>query len=66
MVKLPNVKNLILNLFPILQWSRTYNVEKGVGDLIAGITIALTLIPQSMAYALLAGFEPQVIITELF
>lgn len=59
MLKIPDPKRLIGRVFPILRWSRSYDVSKGVGDLIAGITIALTLIPQSIAYASLAGFEPQ-------
>ncbi|XP_026724924.1 sodium-independent sulfate anion transporter-like [Trichoplusia ni] len=52
-------KRIFMGLFPIIQWSKTYSSEKAIGDLIAGITIALTLIPQSIAYASLAGFEPQ-------
>ncbi|CAB3224267.1 unnamed protein product [Arctia plantaginis] len=59
MRKIPNPRRLISGLFPILRWSRSYDVGQAAGDLIAGITIALTLIPQSMAYASLAGFEPQ-------
>ena len=51
---------LIGRVFPIVQWARTYDAQKGIGDLIAGITVALTLVPQSIAYASLAGFEPQV------
>lgn len=54
------LKNFIVNLFPFVQWTRTYNLEKAFGDLVAGITVALTLIPQSMAYSALAGFDPQV------
>ncbi|CAH2106303.1 unnamed protein product [Euphydryas editha] len=49
----------VWRVFPILKWSRSYNTSTGIGDLIAGITVALTLIPQSIAYASLAGFEPQ-------
>ncbi len=43
-------------LFPFLQWSEDLR-QPGVlrDDLIAGITVALILIPQSMAYAQLAG-----------
>jgi solute carrier family 26 (sodium-independent sulfate anion transporter), member 11 len=51
---------VIKGLVPILQWSRDYDTQTAVGDLIAGVTVALTLIPQSIAYASLAGFEPQV------
>lgn len=58
-LKIPDPKRFICGLFPILQWSRTYDLASGIGDLIAGVTIALTLVPQSIAYASLAGFEPQ-------
>ncbi|XP_075973650.1 sodium-independent sulfate anion transporter-like [Anticarsia gemmatalis] len=58
-MKIPNPRRVIGGLFPILRWSRSYDLGSGIGDLIAGITIALTLIPQSIAYASLAGFEPQ-------
>ncbi|XP_064071938.1 sodium-independent sulfate anion transporter-like [Vanessa tameamea] len=52
-------RRIVGRVFPILSWSRRYDVRTGIGDLIAGITVALTLIPQSIAYASLAGFEPQ-------
>lgn len=38
---------------------RRYNAEKAVGDLIAGITVGLTVIPQSLAYSNIAGLPPQ-------
>lgn len=53
-------KRFIGSVFPILQWSRSYDLKTAVGDFIAGVTVALTLIPQSIAYASLAGLEPQV------
>lgn len=62
MKKIMDPKRFFTSVFPILQWSKSYDVRNGVGDLIAGITVALTLIPQSIAYASLAGFEPQVCI----
>jgi sodium-independent sulfate anion transporter 11 len=31
-----------------------------VADLVAGVTVGLTLIPQAIAYASLAGLDPQV------
>lgn len=58
-LKLPSPKRLVCSAFPILRWSRTYDTSSAVGDLIAGVTVALTLVPQSIAYASLAGFEPQ-------
>lgn len=33
-------------LFPVFDWSRTYNLSKFKGDLIAGLTIASLCIPQ--------------------
>lgn len=60
-LKLPSPKRLVCSAFPILRWSRTYDTSSAVGDLIAGVTVALTLVPQSIAYASLAGFEPQVL-----
>lgn len=45
---------------PILDWARGYQRADLVGDLIAGLIVAIMLVPQSMAYALLAGLPPQV------
>jgi len=44
---------------PITEWLPKYNVECFVSDLIAGITVALTVIPQGIAYALIAELPPQ-------
>ncbi|XP_066587709.1 sodium-independent sulfate anion transporter-like [Prorops nasuta] len=44
---------------PILNWLPRYNSEKFICDLIAGITVGLTVMPQGLAYATLAGLEPQ-------
>lgn len=55
-----NQINILKKKIPILQWSQEYNVDKALADLVAGITVGLTLIPQSLAYAALAGLEPQV------
>lgn len=48
------MNNLIVNLFPFIRWFPLTG-EKIRADLIAGITVALILVPQSMAYAQLAG-----------
>ncbi|WP_136795140.1 MULTISPECIES: SulP family inorganic anion transporter [Desulfosediminicola] len=47
--------NIILKFFPFLSWFKDYDGGKFKIDLLAGITVALVLIPQSMAYAQLAG-----------
>lgn len=44
---------------PIIATVRGYDRDKLVGDLIAGLIVAIMLIPQGMAYALLAGLPPQ-------
>ncbi|XP_047504706.1 sodium-independent sulfate anion transporter-like isoform X2 [Pieris napi] len=44
---------------PITSWLPKYNTEKAIGDLIAGITVGLTVIPQSLAYSNIAGLPPQ-------
>lgn len=45
---------------PIVRWLPGYSKFHAVSDLIAGITIGLTMIPQSIAYASLAGLTAQV------
>ncbi|MEQ1715947.1 MAG: sulfate permease [Hyphomicrobium sp.] len=44
---------------PILSWLGNYNRDDLPSDAVAGIVIAITLIPQAMAYATLAGLPPQ-------
>lgn len=48
----------IKQLFPILEWAPNYKKKFLAGDLTAGITVGVMLIPQGMAYAMLAGLEP--------
>lgn len=45
---------------PILRWGRTYDRDTLVGDAVAALIVTLMLIPQSLAYALLAGLPAQV------
>ncbi|KAJ9600808.1 hypothetical protein L9F63_001020 [Diploptera punctata] len=53
------VGRLVKRKLPVIEWLPKYNTNKAVADLIAGITVGLTLIPQSIAYAALAGLHPQ-------
>ncbi|MDY0375451.1 MAG: SulP family inorganic anion transporter [Desulfobacterium sp.] len=46
---------MLTKLLPFLPWFKGYNLDKLRIDLLAGLTVALVLIPQSMAYAQLAG-----------
>ena len=49
-----NIKKII----PILEWLPNYNKSFFKGDLLAGITVGIILIPQGIAYALIAGLPP--------
>ncbi len=44
---------------PILEWGSRYNRANLSGDLIAAVIVTIMLIPQSLAYALLAGLPPE-------
>lgn len=43
---------------PILEWLPNYNKANIKGDLSAGLTVGVMLIPQGMAYAMIAGLPP--------
>ncbi|XP_062529441.1 sodium-independent sulfate anion transporter isoform X3 [Bombyx mori] len=45
---------------PITIWLPRYTLESLFRDLIAGITVGLTSIPQGIAYAMIAGLPPQI------
>ena len=49
---------MIKRLFPILSWLPNYKMAFFGGDLSAGLTVGVMLIPQSMAYAMIAGLPP--------
>jgi sulfate permease, SulP family len=49
---------MIARIFPFLGWFSGYTLALFKADVIAGLTVALVLIPQSMAYAQLAGLPP--------
>ena len=54
-------KKQLLKKVPILNWLPKYDVQTGVSDIIAGVTVGLTIIPQGIAYALVANLPPQVL-----
>ena len=45
---------------PILQWGRAYDRDTLVSDAVAALIVTIMLIPQSLAYALLAGLPAEV------
>jgi SulP family sulfate permease len=49
-----------LPTLPIMQWGAQYNRELLVSDLVAALIVTIMLIPQSLAYAMLAGLPPEV------
>ncbi len=46
---------MITKIFPFIEWFKDYDMNSLKIDALAGLTVALVLIPQSMAYAQLAG-----------
>ena len=50
--------NLFKKYIPILSWLPGYNKAALSGDLSAGLTVGVMLIPQGIAYAMIAGLPP--------
>lgn len=50
----------IKSYLPIFDWLPQYNKSVLTSDILAGVIVAIMLVPQSMAYALLAGLPPEV------
>ena len=44
---------------PVLNWAKDYNRDTLTSDLVAAVIVTIMLIPQSLAYALLAGLPPE-------
>jgi SulP family sulfate permease len=51
-------KKVRQRLLPFLDWMKGYRVSTFQSDALAGLTVAVVLIPQAMAYAMLAGLPP--------
>ncbi len=49
---------IISQFLPAINWFQYFNFHNVRADLVSGLTVALVLIPQSMAYAQLAGLPP--------
>ncbi|XP_053893762.1 sulfate transporter isoform X1 [Malaclemys terrapin pileata] len=53
------VKDLIFSFLPVLQWLPKYKLREYIlGDIMSGVIVGILLVPQSIAYSLLAGQEP--------
>ncbi|MEY3003255.1 MAG: sulfate permease [Pseudomonadota bacterium] len=44
---------------PVLDWGRRYTIDALQNDLMAAVIVTIMLIPQSLAYAMLAGLPPE-------
>lgn len=49
---------ILRKIFPFLVWVKGYTNQQLKGDLSAGLTVGVMLIPQGMAYAMIAGLPP--------
>ncbi|TNE66187.1 MAG: sulfate permease [Alphaproteobacteria bacterium] len=54
------LKSNLKKLFPILEWGVAYSRGTFASDLTAAVIVTIMLIPQSLAYAMLAGLPPEV------
>ncbi|SHI45091.1 sulfate permease, SulP family [Shimia gijangensis] len=59
MTLLPLKRAQLERHLPILQWSKTYSRDTLTSDLVAAVIVTIMLIPQSLAYALLAGLPAE-------
>jgi high affinity sulphate transporter 1 len=57
-MRLPAIR--IQRFLPMLDWARAYDRTTLTNDVVAAIIVTIMLIPQSLAYAMLAGLPPEV------
>jgi sulfate permease, SulP family len=50
--------NNVLQFFPFIETAKKYNSKNFKQDIIAALTVAIVALPQSMAYAIIAGVHP--------
>ena len=55
-----SVTRRMSRILPIIEWGGSYRRSDSKGDIAAGLTIGAMLVPQAMAYAMLAGLPPEV------
>ena len=49
---------MLRQFFPIFDWLPKYKKEYLSNDIVAGLTVGILLVPQGMAYAMIAGLPP--------
>uniref|UniRef100_A0A8C3NHI4 Sulfate transporter n=1 Tax=Geospiza parvula TaxID=87175 RepID=A0A8C3NHI4_GEOPR len=53
------LKNFLMDFFPVLRWLPKYRCREYIwGDIMSGLVIGIILVPQAIAYSLLAGLKP--------
>jgi len=59
MLKDPAIINRLARFIPVFDWGRRYDRDALGNDLVATVIVTIMLIPQSLAYALLAGLPAE-------
>nr|XP_046231680.1 sulfate anion transporter 1 [Scatophagus argus] len=55
----PRVRSTLTGIFPVVRWLPKYKLKDYVwGDVMSGMIVGIILVPQAIAYCLLAGVEP--------
>ncbi|KAK2818975.1 hypothetical protein Q5P01_024536 [Channa striata] len=55
----PRVRSTLTGFFPVVQWLPKYKLREYIcGDVMSGMIVGIILVPQAIAYCLLAGVEP--------
>ncbi|KAM9735427.1 sulfate anion transporter 1 isoform 1-T2 [Menidia menidia] len=55
----PRVRSTLTGFFPVVRWLPKYKLKEYIwGDAMSGVIVGIILIPQAIAYCLLAGVEP--------
>uniref|UniRef100_A0A8D2PXU9 Sulfate transporter n=1 Tax=Zosterops lateralis melanops TaxID=1220523 RepID=A0A8D2PXU9_ZOSLA len=53
------LKTFFMDFFPVLRWLPKYKCKEYIwGDVMSGLVIGIILVPQAIAYSLLAGLKP--------
>ncbi|EGC39550.1 hypothetical protein DICPUDRAFT_74876 [Dictyostelium purpureum] len=53
-----NVGSFFLSMIPIVDWIPKYQLKYIKDDVISSLTVGFMIVPQAMAYAILAGLQP--------
>lgn len=55
----PKIRSTLTGFFPVVRWLPKYKLREYVwGDVMSGMIVGIILVPQAIAYCLLAGVEP--------